>query len=525
MPSHTNSNHQPGAKRLRYANAVLLSLSFLWCVYWFVHAWHYWEDDAFIHLEFARSVANHRGFAFDGKIVSGDTAPLWVFLLIAAHELVPDWIVAGKLLSALGVLLGLTGAYALARRLSHSLPGSQLFPAALVLLIAVNPYFCYWSFSGMEPLAAAGVALWATLAATAERPSTQFFVAGCLLAGIAPLLRPEMIFLTAILAPLFLAQWAKLPGRADSIAKLASSAAGLILILGPVIAWSLYSFHAFGHLIPNTNAAKRAAASDSVLLRLLTAYALAFPVILCGALTGIASALFRPGPFRESIENAFASAFTLRLNRQQETRNSTHSSPLAGWIFIVWSIVTTAFYIANHTYVQTRYILVTAPALTIVAMFFALAISRRIYRAVYAIALLAALAVSLVTVRPFLRNKGLDDQATQALALFIRDHIPPDAPIAVFGIGEVVFYSEHPIVDTGGITQPGAIPYLAQPQQAMLEWARTQGARYYISSQPIEPGSTLVFTAPSKYIGWTIHTSLYSQPTNVSLWQLPPLNR
>jgi hypothetical protein len=519
MPNSASPNELPNAKHLRLANAVLLSLTVLWCVYWFGHAWHYWEDDAFIHLEFARSVATHRGFAFDGKIVSGDTAPFWVFLLAAAHLLVPDWLVAGKLLTALGVIVCLTGACAFARRLSASLPESRLFPAALVLLIAANPYFCYWAFSGMESVAAAGVAFWGALAATVESPSTRSFLAGCLLAGIAPLLRPEMIFLSAILALSLLAQWAKLPGRANSPAKLVSFVAGLILILGPLIAWALYSLHAFGHLIPNTNAAKRAAATDSVLPHLLTAYALAFPVILCGAFAGIACVLFRPARVRDSIKNAFASAFMPRSNPPSETRYVS----LAGWIFVTWSIVTTIFYIANHTYVQTRYILVTAPALTIVVMLVAFAISRRVYRVLYALALLAALAISLVTVRPFLRNKGIDDQATQALALFIRDHIPPDAPVAVFGIGEVVFYSEHPIVDTGGITQPGAIPYLTQPQQAMLEWARTQGARYYVSGQPIEPGSTLVFTAPSKYIGWTIHTSLYSQPTRVSLWQLPPV--
>ena len=521
MPTRTDSNGRPNEKHLRYTNAALLFLSVLWCVYWFVHAWHYWEDDAFIHLEFARSVANHRGFAFDGKIVSGDTAPLWVFLLVAAHLLVPNWLVAGKLLTALGVLLGLTGAYAFARRLSASLPGSQLFPAALVLLIAANPYFCYWSFSGMEPIAAAGVAFWAALAATAERPSTQSFLTGCLLAGIAPLLRPEMVFLTAILTLLLAAQWARLPGKIASPSKLAAFTAGLILVLGPLTAWSLYSLHAFGHLIPNTNAAKRAAAADSVLLRLLTAYSVAFPVILCGALAGIAYALFRPGPFRASIQTAFKSAFSPRSRPPSETRGSTHSLPLAGWIFIVWPLITAIFYIPNHTYVQTRYILVTAPALTIVVMLFAFAVSHRVYRAVYSLALLAALTISLVTVRPFLRNKAIDDQATQTLALFIRDHVPPGAPVAVFAIGEVVFYSEHPIVDTGGITQPGAIPYLTQPQQAMLQWARSQGARFYVSGQSIEPGSTLVFTAPSKYIGWTIHTSLYSQPTNVSLWQLP----
>jgi len=48
---------------------------------WFVFCYGYIEDDAFIHLEFARSLAGGQGFAFNGHVVYGDTAPLWVFIL------------------------------------------------------------------------------------------------------------------------------------------------------------------------------------------------------------------------------------------------------------------------------------------------------------------------------------------------------------------------------------------------------------------------------------------------------------
>ena len=83
MPSTDNFLEQPqAASRARY---LLLLLSALWCVYWFIHAWHYWEDDAYIHLEFARNVAAGHGFAFNGRVVAGDTAPLWVLLLAGVH--------------------------------------------------------------------------------------------------------------------------------------------------------------------------------------------------------------------------------------------------------------------------------------------------------------------------------------------------------------------------------------------------------------------------------------------------------
>src|ERR1700722_8939359 len=97
---------------------LLLACTALWCLYWFLHARGYWEDDAYIHLEFARSLAAGRGFSFNGHVVAGDTAPLWVFLLAGMHAFVPDWLAAGKALTVLGAVFGLAGIYAFARSLA-----------------------------------------------------------------------------------------------------------------------------------------------------------------------------------------------------------------------------------------------------------------------------------------------------------------------------------------------------------------------------------------------------------------------
>jgi MFS family permease len=520
LEEHSN----PHDRSSSLATALLLAVAALWCLYWFVHAWNYWEDDAYIHLEFARSVAAGRGFAFDGKVVAGDTAPLWVLLLAAMHALTPDWLVAGKALTVLGAALGLSGAYAFARSLASQLRLAAIFPAAMVLLIVVNPYSCYWLFSGMEPFAASGVAFFAVLAATRERPTCNTFLAGCLLAGIAPLLRPEMIFLTALLLLPLLGQWRRLDG---SSTKLAAFASGLLLLVTPLATWSLYSLHAFGHVFPNTNAAKRAGPNDSVVRHLLTIYSLAFPLIVCGLLAGIVYLALRPSAVRDSLRNAVASAFRPKsLPSEQSQSNDPQPSaslPFAGWIFIFWPAVAAVFYVINHTYVQTRYILVTAPGLTIVIVALALLASQRLGRILYIAALVAALVVSIVTVRPFLRNKAINCQNTRALAHFIRDHIPPDAPVATYSIGQIVFDSEHPIVDTGGITQPGALPYLNAPHRVMVRWAKSQGAQYNISTLQPEPGAVSVCTTKLMYLGWTLHTSLYATSAPLSLWKLTPL--
>jgi hypothetical protein len=520
MPSQPSSTAQA-----RIASALLLALTLLWCVYWFVHAWHYWEDDAYIHLEFARSLAAGCGFAFNGRVVAGDTAPLWVFLLAATHTLIPGWLAAGKLLTVLGAALGLTGAYAFARRLAASMiparADAALFPAALLLLIAANPYTCYWIFSGMEPLAACGLASFAVLAATRERPSTATFLAACLLAGLAPLLRPEMSFLTALLILPLVAQWQRLPGKPTSPSKLASFASGLFLLAAPVLLWSLYSLRAFGDLLPNTNAAKRAAPADSVVHHLLSIYAAGFPLILCGLAAGILYLLLRPTAVRRSLQDAVASAFHPPSGPTPTESTPSSGLPLAGWIFLLWPLIATLFYIANHTYVQTRYILVTAPGLTLVILLLALQASPRAARFLYLAALAAALAVSVITVRPFIRNKAFNCLATQDLALYIRDRLPPAAPVADYSIGEIAFYSQHPLVDTSGITRPAAVPYLNAPPQAMLRWARSQGAQYCICSQP-GPGAVLIYSVNQRFIGWTLHPALYAASNRLEIWQLAP---
>jgi len=507
MPSETRQE-QPASSNL--AIVLLLAASLVWCIYWAVHARGYWEDDAYIHLEFARSLAAGRGFAFNGHVVAGDTAPLWVLLLAGMHAFVPDWLAAGKALTVLGAVFGLAGIYAFARRLASSLlpPAiAQVFPAAMILLIVVNPYSSYWLFSGMEPIAAAGLACFAVLAAAQKVATGKTFLAGCLLAGLAPLLRPEMIFLTALLALPLLAQARRLPA---SSTKFAVIAAGFVLLCAPLALWSLYSLHAFGHLLPNTNAAKRAGPGDSVVKRLASIYSLGFPVIVAGLLAGIACLALRPSAIRSSIQNAFT-----------PTSESTSSTlPLAGWIFILWPSIAAIFYIANHTYVQTRYILVTAPGLIVVVMALALRLSRVAGRFLYSAALVWAIVVSVIVVRPFVRNKAINCRAVDSLANFMRDRIPPGAPVAAYAIGQIAFVSEHPIIDTGGITRPEAIPFLDSPTQT-LRWARSEGAQYYITDKSPEPGSTMVYSEDFPFTGWTFHTASYAIYGRGGIWKLP----
>jgi hypothetical protein len=158
---------------------LLLALSASICMYWFLHARGYWEDDAYIHLEFARSLSRGQGFSFNGHVVYGDTSPLWVWLLVAFHALIPDWMAAGKALTVVAAVFALGGVYAFAWSLMEfrGRGTKAVFAATMVLVVVTTPYFGYWAFSGMEALAAAGLACWGAFAVAQPRcalPAASF---------------------------------------------------------------------------------------------------------------------------------------------------------------------------------------------------------------------------------------------------------------------------------------------------------------------------------------------------------------
>ena len=509
----------------RFLPALLLTASLLWCLYWFIHARGYWEDDAWIHLEFARSVSEGHGFAFNGHVVAGDTAPLWVLLLAGVHALVSQWLAAGKLLTVLGAVFGLTGVYAFAQRMARYLlteRAAHIFPAAMVLLVVANPYTCYWIFSGMEPVTVAGVACWAVLSATRQRPTIFSFLTACLLAGLGPLLRPEMFFLAFLLALPLYGQWRRI--AAQPAVKFLCATAGLALLSGPLLAWSCYSVRAFGHLLPNTNAAKRAGPNESVLRRLITIYSAGLPLILGGTIAGLLHLAMHPSEVIGSLRAAIRPATSPQARGQEPARTGARRSynlPIEGWLFVLWAAICTGFYLANHTYVQTRYILVTAPGLSIVILALALSLWPRGGQWFYVATLGAATTVSIAIVVPFLRNKSQNCDAVRQMARFIHDRLPPDAPVGAYSIGQIAFESEHPIIDTGGITRPGAILYLYSTVGSMARWAESQGAQYYVDGEQPLPGSMPIFTLQMPFIGWTWHISEYSTSMPVSIWKLP----
>jgi hypothetical protein len=152
-------------------------------------------DDSWIHLQFARNLAEGRGLAYNsGELVTGSTAPLWTALLALLFHLPGNVIVWAKLLGMVFYLAGVAATWRLARELGL---GRGLASLAAGLTLATS--WLVWSaLSGMEIplfvfLALSGMILHLKERAAPERPPLS---AGVL--AVAALARPEGLLLLVL---------------------------------------------------------------------------------------------------------------------------------------------------------------------------------------------------------------------------------------------------------------------------------------------------------------------------------------
>ena len=149
-------------------------------------------DDSWIHLHFARNIAEGHGFAYNpGRPVAGSTAPLWT-LLLAAGALVSGPSVAMAKILGVGCALGA----AMVSRRAALAWGAPPVVALLtgVALLWTGP-LAWGALSGMEVTLAALLVAGALLALARDR--TAWTVS---LASLAVLARPEAALLLPFLA-------------------------------------------------------------------------------------------------------------------------------------------------------------------------------------------------------------------------------------------------------------------------------------------------------------------------------------
>lgn len=465
------------------------------CCGWLFWSYRYVEDDGFIHLEFARSLARGEGFSFHGVPTYGDTSPAWVLAQSLLFSLIHDPIIVTKTISALGVLASLSGAFMLSKTM---FPTSPAAPWLTTIAVALNPFYIHWSFAGMEAASAAGLVCWTLYLLNKESTLTRDCLAA-FLAGMAPLLRPELIIFLAIFGPIIVLRTLKTGLERPSAARMLITAASCLLLCGPTLIWIFYAIDVFGYAIPNTNAAKKVSLDLSV-RSLILAFMFGFPIQLI------------------SIAYVVIRYFDFDYIRNTWTDKNFDKNLYA--IIYLWIAATIAFYIVNKTYVQTRYALVLGCILTVLAVGALLKNrpTRLVYSLIAGIIIYSAAADYFVVFR-HVANKMQIIDTTARISSYLREHIDPKIPVAVFNIGQIGFEAPNPIVDIGGILQPEA-SRLVNDRSAMVAWAAGKGAKYWIEIEPPNTCSLPLIVEQAPFVGWSIDLSRYEERYPYGIWTL-----
>jgi hypothetical protein len=398
-------------------------------------------DDSWIHLHFARNLAEGAGFAYNpGTPVAGSTAPLWTVALSAVIVLLGPslWVI-----KATGIATTVGAAFVTRRMaLAWGVPA----PVALATGVALlwTGAMAWGALSGMEVSLAALLVAAALLALARERT-----VLTASLAALAGLARPEALLLLPFLAvarPLT-------PRRAAVFVVTAA------LVLAPAVAFSLVTV---GSPLPATAVAKVEGGLLGWLGGVHEPLALTF--------------LGRPGAFLQDwggwlwtthwllpflLAPAIVAAWVRRGRALGVPALALLAHPLGMALLAPYR---------GPSFQEGRYCMHLLP-LALVVLAIALGEpSTRWRRALVAI----YLAVALVTLVPAAERYAWGVQNINAMQVhlghWIDAHLPPTARIATNDIGAIAYFSRREITDLMGLVTPEILPYRKDGERGVLRY-------------------------------------------------------
>ncbi len=448
--------------RLRLALLALLTALVI-AVYALVnHTLGFPLDDAWIHQDFARTLAQHGRFAFaPDRSGAGSTSPLWV-LLLAPAQLIPDaplWLVVGWA-DALGALALFGLAWATSALVECWLAESdaRLRGAAALsagCAVIVEWHLTWAALSGMETLFFIFLSVLLLVGVGRRWHPAWLGALGALLTTT----RPEGIVL-ALLVAIALLLRADASSQERSPRWRATLLYLSIFLLG-LLPLLLLNELAAGQPLPSTFYAKATyyALGTSELQRLVD-YSLGVlgflgssPLVMLGL----------PG-----------AGYTLWLARRQSRRGTI-------WLALAWVIGLIGVY-AIHlpvVYQSGRYLMPVLPVLLALGVTGSVRfLTARSYALLPVALLVLALVLGLLSlVRGagiYAANVRYINEYQVATALWLRQHTPANAVVATHDIGAIGYFSGRQIIDLGGLTQPEIVPLLGDQRQLVAYLKRQQ---------------------------------------------------
>jgi hypothetical protein len=425
-------------------------------------------DDSWIHMQFARNLAEGRGFAYNpGVPVSGSTAPLWTLLLGGTFAVFGSQPALAKVL---GLVAALTTAW-LAGRLAELWTGRRELGLLASVLTALAGPMVWGALSGME-VSLAALLVSASLLLHAR--GSPRWAAGAL--GLAVLARPEAV----LLLPLFCLSGPLTWRR--GVTWLAPVAA----CLGP---WVVFNWATTGTPLPAPAAAK-----------------------IEGGLVGLLSGVREPvGTMLLARPWQFASEWT-RWLWQVDALVPILLLPGLWWLGRRWgrAALAPACVLLVHpiamallapyrgpAFQEGRYSIHLLPLAIVVAVaplaFFSSTLSREqgegrvrgqvIRRTGWAVGL-ALLAGVLVGLPPAASRYGWGVQNIEAMQVhlgrWVERHTPPTARLGLNDVGAITYFSRREIVDVMGLVTPAIIPFRRDGEAGVLRYLERACPDYLI---------------------------------------------
>lgn len=418
-------------------------------------------DDAWIHLTYARNLAEHGEWAFRlGERSAGSTAPLWTVLLSIGFlfKLGPyvwTYLLGWAVLTLLAVC---------AENIARKLVASYKARIPWAGLFFIFAWHLTWSaVSGMETLLH-GLIILAVLGALLN--GSRRYLALGLLAGVSIWVRPDgMTLLGPILFVAFLSEktWYL---RGEAFWK---TLLGFGSLFFPYL---LFNLALSDNPMPNTFYAKQAEYgywSSMTLTDRITDYlwpilASPFVVLIPAALVWLAKSI------RAQNWGALASLI---------------------WFFGYIGI----YFTRLPAYQHGRYII---PALPIMYLWGILGwlelvsspkLNRRIVALWQITIVVLAIAFEFIGARQNAYDVFWIESEMVTTAKWIEQNIPPDARLAVHDIGALGYFVENPLVDMAGLISPEVVPFIRN-QERLAEYLDSKEVDYLVAFPGLYPRLT-----------------------------------
>ena len=418
-------------------------------------------DDAWIHFQFARNLAQGNGWSFNpGQPTSGSTAPLWTVLLAALYFVGGDFPIAGQAASAICYL----GAVGMTYALGHCLVTDRRWPAWLAAaIVALNGRMVWAGLSALETCLFTALSLAAIRGYLRDRADGRYRLGTAALFGLAALSRPEGYLLFALslalwLIPQFLPSS---PTTGDPkrryrqwVRSLFSLLTVLVVFAAIVCPYLWFSFRTSGHWLPNTYHAKATVdlRPDMDFLSVAARYLiLDNPLLLPFYVLGI-GVLIPSAPLLSlwSVGLPLAYAF-LHAALYQHGR---YLMPLIPVNALVGAAGLEKFLIWARQQPRTGWARRVTAAWRV-----------RWSRWALLAALLLGTAWRLPTMcGQYARNVREINQMHVAIGHWAAEHTPPDSVLALNDIGAIGYISQRPVFDLAGLVTPEVTSILHSPE-------------------------------------------------------------